>query len=101
MQLLKKIGIIYYTMSKVTSNTVAYLASLSDLQLNTEEKDVITRELQQTVDALSTINEIDTSNTEPTFQTGGNVNVFQEEAIGERTFKESKRITITTHYYEK
>ncbi len=56
---------------------IDYLVELSKLTVEPSEEQTITAQLSQTLDAVNTMETIDTSHTEPTYQTNGLENQFQ------------------------
>ena len=68
-------------MAKVTKNDVKHVADLSNLVLTDEEIAKFTPQLDKIIEFVSTLNEVDTSNVEPTSQTTGLTNVLREDVV--------------------
>jgi aspartyl-tRNA(Asn)/glutamyl-tRNA(Gln) amidotransferase subunit C len=68
-------------MATVTKNDVKHVADLSNLVLTDEEIAKFTPQLDKIIEFVSTLNEVDTSNVEPTSQTTGLTNVLREDII--------------------
>lgn len=68
-------------MAKVTKKDVKHVADLSNLVLTEEEIAKFTPQLDKIIEFVSTLNEVDTSNIEPTSQTTGLTNILREDTI--------------------
>ncbi len=66
-------------MAKVTKKDVKHVADLSNLVLTEEEIAKFTPQLDKIIEFVSTLNEVDTSNVEPTSQTTGLTNILRED----------------------
>jgi len=66
---------------KITSEEVEYVARLSRLDLNDEEKEVFGEQLDSILKYVEKLNELDTSNVEPTFHVLSIKNVFREDEV--------------------
>lgn len=68
-------------MAKVTKKDVKHIADLSNLVLTDEEIAKFTPQIDKIIEFVSTLNEVDTSNVEPTSQTTGLTNVLREDVV--------------------
>lgn len=68
-------------MATVTKKDVKHIADLSNLVLTDEETQKFTPQLDKIIEFVSTLNEVDTSNIEPTSQTTGLTNVLREDTV--------------------
>lgn len=68
-------------MAKVTKKDVKHVADLSNLVLTDEETQKFTPQLDKIIEFVSTLNEVDTSNVEPTSQTTGLTNILREDVV--------------------
>lgn len=66
---------------KITPEEVEYVARLSRLALNDEEKEVFGEQLDSILKYVEKLNELDTSNVEPTFHVLSVKNVFREDVV--------------------
>lgn len=66
---------------KITLEQVEYVARLSRLALNDEEKEVFGEQLDSILKYVEKLNELDTSNVEPTFHVLSIKNVFREDEV--------------------
>lgn len=71
---------------------VEHIADLVKLTLSTEEKEKFARELTDTLLHIENLEELDTARVEPTYQTTGLVNRYNEEKLGERTLSTDKAL---------
>ncbi len=58
---------------------VDHLAELAKLIISEEEKEKLQSQLEKTVDYIEILDELDTSETEPTFQVTGQTNVSRQD----------------------
>ncbi|MFA6005109.1 MAG: Asp-tRNA(Asn)/Glu-tRNA(Gln) amidotransferase subunit GatC [Patescibacteria group bacterium] len=79
---------------------VSHIADLVKLQLTEEEKQKFAQELTDTLKHIENLNELDTSKIDPTYQTTGLVNRYNEEKIGERTMPTEKALQNAPHKKE-
>jgi aspartyl-tRNA(Asn)/glutamyl-tRNA(Gln) amidotransferase subunit C len=68
-------------MAKLTKKEVKHVADLSNLVLTEEEITKFTPQLDKIIEFVSTLDEVDTTNVEPTSQTTGLVNVTREDVV--------------------
>jgi aspartyl-tRNA(Asn)/glutamyl-tRNA(Gln) amidotransferase subunit C len=68
-------------MAKLTKKEVKHVADLSNLVLTEEEIAKFTPQLDKIIEFVSTLDEVDTTNVEPTSQTTGLVNVTREDIV--------------------
>jgi aspartyl-tRNA(Asn)/glutamyl-tRNA(Gln) amidotransferase subunit C len=66
-------------MSKLTNTEVLHVAKLAKLNLSEEEIEKFTTQLSSVLDYINELNEVDTSNIEPTSQTTGLENVKRDD----------------------
>ena len=64
---------------RLSKDQVKHVAKLANLPLTAEEEDKYSRQLSQILDYFEQLNQIDTSNTEPTFNVSGQSNVLRED----------------------
>lgn len=68
---------------KINKETVEYIADLSRLQLRQEEIEVFEEQLSQVLDYVAQLDEVDTSDIEPTSHVVRSMkNVFREDKLG-------------------
>lgn len=68
-------------MNKLDDSQVKKVAQLAKLELNEAEVEKLGRELSETISYVDKLNEIDTSQVEPTSQVNGLINVFRGDVI--------------------
>jgi len=68
---------------KITVKEVEYVARLAYLELGEEEKEKFTSQLNGILEYVDKLNELDTSNVEPTSHVLPIVNVFKEDKVEE------------------
>lgn len=68
-------------MAKLTKKEVKHVADLSNLVLTEEEIAKFTPQLDKIIEFVSTLDEVDTKNVEPTSQTTGLTNILREDII--------------------
>lgn len=68
-------------MGKLSKKDVKYVARLAKLELTSGEIDKFKGQLSKVIDYVSELEEVDTSNVEPTSQTTGLSNVVREDRI--------------------
>lgn len=66
---------------KVDESTVLHLADLSDFKLNDKEVSRLGGELENIIKYISQLDELDTSDVEPTYQVFEMENVWREDEI--------------------
>lgn len=68
-------------MAKLTKKEVKHVADLSNLVLTEEEIAKFTPQLDKIIEFVSTLDEVDTKNVEPTSQTTGLKNILREDKV--------------------
>lgn len=68
-------------MAKITKKEVEHVARLARLELSEEEKEVFTKQLNSILTYMEKLNELDTSNVEPTSHILPIQNVFKEDEV--------------------
>lgn len=66
-------------MTSISKEELKHIAKLSNLPLRDGEDQVFSQLLSDTISYINVLNELDTSNTQETYQVTGLVNVFQKE----------------------
>jgi aspartyl-tRNA(Asn)/glutamyl-tRNA(Gln) amidotransferase subunit C len=56
-------------------------AQVVGLTISDEEAEKLTQNFEQTLKYMNLLNELDTSDVKPTYQTSGNINVFQDKSL--------------------
>jgi aspartyl-tRNA(Asn)/glutamyl-tRNA(Gln) amidotransferase subunit C len=69
---------------KITDKDVAYVADLANLELSTEERGGMLRDLNSILDYIDLLNELDTSNVEPMAQISDRYGVDESKSGSER-----------------
>ncbi len=64
---------------KLTKDQVKHVAKLANLPLTTEEEERYSEQLSKVLDYIDQLNQVDTSNVEPTFNVSGQSNVMRED----------------------
>lgn len=64
---------------------VEHIAKLANLTLTHNEVSHLGTELSSVLEYIKQLEEVDTSNVIPTFQTSNNTNIFLNEEVGNRT----------------
>ncbi len=86
-------------MAKVTKKDVKHVADLSNLVLTEEEITKFTPQLDKIIEFVSTLNEVDTSNVEPTSQTTGLTNILREDvAKSDNSLSQEEALSNTEGY---
>ncbi|MBS7269949.1 MAG: Asp-tRNA(Asn)/Glu-tRNA(Gln) amidotransferase subunit GatC [Candidatus Freyarchaeota archaeon] len=65
----------------ISKKQVEHVAWLARIELTEEEKQAFTKQLNEVLDYFKKINEIDTSNIEPTYHVINLVNVLREDKV--------------------
>ena len=68
-------------MTSLTSAQVLHIAKLARLTLTSGEVDKMTKELSSILDYIAMLNEVETSNVEPTAQVTGLTNAWREDIV--------------------
>ena len=66
---------------KISTKEVEYVAKLARLQLNDQEKEVFTQQLDSILEYMEKLNELDTENVSPTFHVLPLNNVMREDEV--------------------
>jgi aspartyl-tRNA(Asn)/glutamyl-tRNA(Gln) amidotransferase subunit C len=69
---------------KVTEKNVAYVADLANLELSSEERVAMVRDLNSILDYIERLNELDTSKVEPMAQVADRYGVEQSKQSSEK-----------------
>lgn len=70
-------------MGRVTKKDVEYIAGLAQLSLDKETKERLVREMDEILGYIDKLNELDTSDIEPTMHALEMTNVYRDDAAGE------------------
>jgi len=65
----------------LTRDQVKHVAKLANLPLTSEEKEKYSKQLSKILEYIDQLNQVDTSNVEPTFNVSGQSNVMREDSI--------------------
>lgn len=84
----------------LSTDDVTHIADLVKLELTDTEKKKFAEELTGTLQHIENLNELDTSSVDPTFQTTGLTNRYNEESVGERTLTIEKALQNAPHKKE-
>ncbi|MDN5275699.1 MAG: putative Aspartyl/glutamyl-tRNA(Asn/Gln) amidotransferase subunit [Candidatus Saccharibacteria bacterium] len=68
-------------MTMISRDDVAYLATLSNLQLGEQEAADLQQDLEHIIEYIHQLDELDTSGVEPTYQVSGLENVSRDDLI--------------------
>ena len=68
-------------MSKLTDDDILYVAKLSKLSLSADQIKTFKADLEQILNFVDKLQEVDTSNVDPTAQVSGLTNVVREDEI--------------------
>lgn len=72
----------------LTRDQVKHVAKLANLPLSSEEEEKYTSQLSKIIDYIDQLNEVGTSNIEPTYNVSGNTNVTREDKVGKSLTQE-------------
>lgn len=79
---------------KISHDDILHVASLAILVLSSEEFDMFLPQLNSILDFISKLQQVDTSNVQPTSQVTGLLNVFREDKVDEtRVFSQEKALS--------
>jgi len=67
---------------KITKEQVEYVANLARLNLTEEEKETLTKEMEDIIGFADKLKELDTTGVEPTAHALPIYNVFREDVVG-------------------
>ena len=83
-------------MSKLTKKDVEHVARLSNLKLTPQETEKYLKQLSEVINYVEELNEVDTSQTEPTSQTTGLEDRLRlDEVKAERTLTKDEALSGT------
>lgn len=68
---------------KLTRDQVKHVAKLANLPLSVEEEEKYSEQLSKILEYIDQLNQVDTSEVEPTFNVSGQSNVESEDKLGE------------------
>lgn len=60
---------------------IDYLVRLSNIPLNEEEKSKYSKQIEGVIEFIDKLNELDTSNVEPTYQVTGQLNIMRADEV--------------------
>lgn len=86
-------------MAKLTKADVLHVAELAKLDLTEEEVDKFILQLSSIVDFVGQLNEVDTTNIEPTTQTTGLTNVLREDVVKPSSINQDEALSGTDSTY--
>lgn len=66
---------------KLTKDEVKHVAKLANLPLTDEEEEKYSEQLSKILDYFEQLNNVDTSNIEPTFNVSGGSNIMAEDEV--------------------
>lgn len=72
---------ILYSMATLTKDQVLHIAKLARLELRPEEVEKMTKELSSILQYVDMLQELDTTNVEPTAQVTGQKNVLRDDTV--------------------
>ena len=93
----------------LTDKEISHLAELAIIKLGGEEKDKLKKDLSSILDYINKLNEVDTDNVEPLYQTAGLINsvrddkdrnefkmndTLNEKLIGQAPHKENRFVKV-------
>ena len=93
----------------LTDKEISHLAELARIKLGGEEKDKLKKDLSSILDYINKLNEVDTDNVEPLYQTAGLINsvrddkdrnefkmndTLNEKLIGQAPHKENRFVKV-------
>jgi len=76
-------------MGKVTKEDVTHIASLAQLSLDEETQERLVREMDEILAYMDKLNELDTSDVEPTMHALPMTNVYRDDAVGASVAREA------------
>ena len=81
-------------MIKITRQDISHLAQLSSLNLSETEVDNLEVDLNKIIGYVNLLNELDTSQVEPTYQVTGLENVWRDDVIEQSTLTREKLLEL-------
>lgn len=80
----------------ITREDVLHLAKLSNISLSESQIEPLIKDLDNIVDYISQLDELDTTNVEPTYQCFDMQNVWREDEIEDFEAKRDDLLALTT-----
>ena len=80
----------------ITREDVLHLAKLSNISLSENQIEPLIKDLDNIVDYISQLDELDTTNVEPTYQCFDMQNVWREDEIEDCEAKRDDLLALTT-----
>lgn len=80
---------------KITSEEIKHLASLSDISLSEEETSSLEGDLAHIIDYISTLDELDTTGVDPTYQVFEMKNVFRTDELEKNPVPRDALLSLT------
>ena len=80
----------------ITREDVLHLAKLSNISLSENQIEPLIKDLDNIVDYISQLDELDTTNVEPTYQCFDMQNVWREDEIEDFEAKRDDLLALTT-----
>src|SRR5689334_9542389 len=87
-------------MAKLTKADVVHVSELAKLNLTEPEIVKFLPQLSAIVDFVSQLNEVDTTNIEPTNQTTGLTNVLREDVVNPSSIDQDGALSGTDDFYK-
>lgn len=70
-----------YSMTSITTSDISHLATLSGLSLADDETESLRADIENIISYINTLDELDVSGVEPTYQVTDLVNVMREDVV--------------------
>lgn len=77
------------TENNITKKDVEHVATLAKLKFNDEQLEKFTDQIEDIIDLVDTLNEVDTTNVEPTFNVTDQLNRMREDVAVRSNDKET------------
>lgn len=77
------------TENNITKKDVEHVATLAKLKFNDEQLEKFTDQIEDIIDLVDTLNEVDTTNVEPTFNVTDQLNRMREDVAARSNDKEA------------
>lgn len=87
-------------MIKITRQDISHLAQLSSLNLSETEVDNLEVDLNKIIGYVNLLNELDTSQVEPTYQVTGLENVWREDNVAPAKVIPDQLIALAPNSFE-
>lgn len=78
---------------KLTSDQVKHAAKLANLPLTADEEEKYSKQLSKILDYIDQLNQVDTSNVDPTYNVSGLSNVMVKDEIGDCTLPQKDSLS--------